>query len=94
VKPRLVSRATFAFQASVPSAKPTVARSEREGPPSRSALRRTASARDEERRLVSRISASWNQIAGWLSYTYRAGAQFPLGQVFEARILRRLNLGW
>ena len=29
-----------------------------------------------------------------LSYTYRAGAQFPLGQVFEARILRRLNLGW
>lgn len=29
-----------------------------------------------------------------LSYTYHAGAQFPLGQVFEARILRRLNLGW
>lgn len=29
-----------------------------------------------------------------LSYTYRAGAQFPIGQVFEARILRRLNLGW
>ena len=29
-----------------------------------------------------------------LSYTYRAGAQFPVGQVFEARILRRLNLGW
>jgi hypothetical protein len=29
-----------------------------------------------------------------LSYTYRAGPQFPLGQVFEARILRRLNLGW
>ena len=29
-----------------------------------------------------------------LSYTYRAGAQFPLGQVFEARLLRRLNIGW
>jgi hypothetical protein len=29
-----------------------------------------------------------------LSYTYRAGAQFPIGQVLEARILRRLNLGW
>jgi hypothetical protein len=29
-----------------------------------------------------------------LSYTYRAGAQFPLGQVFEARILRRLRVGW
>jgi hypothetical protein len=29
-----------------------------------------------------------------LSYTYRTGAQFPIGQVFEARILRRLNLGW
>ena len=29
-----------------------------------------------------------------LSYTYRAGAQFPIGQVFEARLLRRLNLGW
>jgi hypothetical protein len=29
-----------------------------------------------------------------LSYTYRAGAQLPLGQVFEARILRRLRLGW
>jgi hypothetical protein len=29
-----------------------------------------------------------------LSYSYRAGAQFALGQVFEARILRRLNLGW
>jgi hypothetical protein len=28
-----------------------------------------------------------------LSSTYRAGAQFPFGQVFEARILRRLNLG-
>jgi hypothetical protein len=29
-----------------------------------------------------------------LSYAYRAGAQFPLGQVFEARILRRLRVGW
>jgi hypothetical protein len=29
-----------------------------------------------------------------LSYTYRTGAQFPLGQVFEARILRRVSLGW
>lgn len=29
-----------------------------------------------------------------LSYSYRAGAQFPLGQTFEARILRRLTLGW
>jgi hypothetical protein len=29
-----------------------------------------------------------------LSYTYRAGAQFAIGQVFEARILRRLNMGW
>ena len=29
-----------------------------------------------------------------LSYTYRAGAQFPIGQAFEARIMRRLNLGW
>jgi hypothetical protein len=28
-----------------------------------------------------------------LSYTYRAGAQFPFGQVFEARIQRRLHLG-
>lgn len=28
-----------------------------------------------------------------LSYAYRTGAQFPLGQVFEARILRRINLG-
>jgi signal transduction histidine kinase len=28
-----------------------------------------------------------------LSSTYRAGAQFPFGEVFEARILRRLNLG-
>ena len=29
-----------------------------------------------------------------LSYSYRAGAEFPLGQAFEARILRRLRLGW
>jgi hypothetical protein len=29
-----------------------------------------------------------------LSYSYRAGAQPPFGQVFETRILRRLNLGW
>lgn len=29
-----------------------------------------------------------------LSYSYRAGRQFPIGQVFEARILRRLSLGW
>ena len=29
-----------------------------------------------------------------LSYSYRATAQSTLGQVFEARILRRLNLGW
>ena len=29
-----------------------------------------------------------------LSYTYRAGAQFPLGQLFEARIVRRLRVGW
>lgn len=29
-----------------------------------------------------------------LSYSYRASAQATLGQVFEARILRRLNLGW
>jgi hypothetical protein len=29
-----------------------------------------------------------------LSYSYRPGAQFPFGQVLEARILRRLNLGW
>ena len=29
-----------------------------------------------------------------LSYSYRAGAQFPLGQTFEARILRRLRVGW
>ena len=29
-----------------------------------------------------------------LSYAYRTGAHFPLGQVFEARILRRVSLGW
>ena len=29
-----------------------------------------------------------------LSYAYRRGTQFPLGQVFEARILRRVSLGW
>jgi hypothetical protein len=29
-----------------------------------------------------------------LSYSYRAMAHAPLGQVFEAHILRRLNLGW
>jgi hypothetical protein len=29
-----------------------------------------------------------------LSYSYRAGAQFRLGQMFEARILRRLRVGW
>jgi hypothetical protein len=29
-----------------------------------------------------------------LSYSYRATMQSPLGQVFEAHILRRLNLGW
>jgi hypothetical protein len=29
-----------------------------------------------------------------LSYSYRSGAQLPLGQVFEARILRRVRLGW
>jgi hypothetical protein len=29
-----------------------------------------------------------------LSYTYRTGTDFPLGQVFEARILRRVSLGW
>jgi hypothetical protein len=29
-----------------------------------------------------------------LSYAYRTGAQFPLGQLFEARILRRVRLGW
>jgi hypothetical protein len=29
-----------------------------------------------------------------LSYSYRVGTRFPLGQVFEARILRRLHVGW
>jgi hypothetical protein len=29
-----------------------------------------------------------------LTYTYLAGAQFPLGHVFEARIMRRLRVGW
>jgi hypothetical protein len=29
-----------------------------------------------------------------LSYTYRTSPQFPIGQAFEARILRRLDLGW
>ena len=29
-----------------------------------------------------------------LSYTYRAGTQSSVGQVLEARIMRRLNLGW
>lgn len=29
-----------------------------------------------------------------LTYTYLAGAQFPLGHVVEARILRRLHVGW
>jgi hypothetical protein len=29
-----------------------------------------------------------------LSYSYRAGARLPLGQVFEARLVRRLNLDW
>ena len=29
-----------------------------------------------------------------LSYAYRTGPHFPLGQVFEARILRRVSLGW
>jgi len=29
-----------------------------------------------------------------LSYTYRTGVDFPIGQVFEARILRRVSLGW
>lgn len=28
-----------------------------------------------------------------LSYVYRTGNQFPLGQVFEAKILRRINIG-
>jgi hypothetical protein len=29
-----------------------------------------------------------------LSYIYRSGTQLPPGQVFEARILRRVRLGW
>ena len=29
-----------------------------------------------------------------LSYTYGAGGQFPIGQVFEVRLLRRLRVGW
>jgi hypothetical protein len=29
-----------------------------------------------------------------VSYAYRSGVQFPVGQVFEARILRRVSLGW
>jgi hypothetical protein len=29
-----------------------------------------------------------------LSYSYRVGTQYPLGQIFEARLLRRLRLGW
>lgn len=29
-----------------------------------------------------------------LSYAYRTGSQYPVGQVFEARILRRVRLGW
>jgi hypothetical protein len=29
-----------------------------------------------------------------LSYTYRTGPQFPIGQVFEAHIVRRISLGW
>lgn len=29
-----------------------------------------------------------------LSYAYRTGTQLPVGQVFEARILRRFRLGW
>ena len=29
-----------------------------------------------------------------LSYAYRTGAEFPRGQVFEARIVRRVRLGW
>jgi hypothetical protein len=28
-----------------------------------------------------------------LSYTYRADTQMAIGQVFEAHVLRRLNLG-
>jgi hypothetical protein len=29
-----------------------------------------------------------------LSYAYRSGVQFPVGQMFEARILRQVSLGW
>ena len=29
-----------------------------------------------------------------LSYAYHTGTQLPVGQVFEARILRRVRLGW
>jgi hypothetical protein len=29
-----------------------------------------------------------------LSYSYRAGTRFPFGQAFEARIMRRLRVGW
>jgi len=40
-----------------------------------------------EMRVVSATSLQ-------LSYAYRTGVQFPFGQVFEARILRRVSLGW
>ncbi len=29
-----------------------------------------------------------------LSYAYAAGVEFPVGQVFEARLVRRVSLGW
>ena len=29
-----------------------------------------------------------------LSYAYSAGMEFALGQVFEARLVRRVSLGW
>ena len=29
-----------------------------------------------------------------LSYAYAAGTEFPVGQVFEARLVRRVSLGW
>jgi hypothetical protein len=29
-----------------------------------------------------------------LSYAYAAGMEFPVGQVFEARLVRRVSLGW
>jgi hypothetical protein len=46
---------------------PTVARSQiTDSPPSRFALWRATSACIHERRLVSRIFASWNQIVLWL----------------------------